>query len=282
MRKKVKKVKKAQTGTSTRAMASAISRIPAAQKAVAKSERQKKLRAAEIARVKAARASGAPSVKPERVTGGNSTMSSMENSTRFKNANVGKKSAFTQRLSDPNLGNPLKKKKTNIGKLKPITSRKSTKSGLEGLNLSNQKARDRKMKAKEAAAGKKVALKKQLKNASFGSAKRRNIYKQLGWKLDDTTKVKSAVTLKSDKIKNEKIAMPTAKKIKATAIKKAKPVSKSTKRAVKKITTLSKKKTAATAKGKTRKAKRIANRSARVIKRAVNKTARKAKRANKK
>ena len=39
MRKKVKKVKKAQTGT--RAMASAISRIPAAQKAVAKSERQK-------------------------------------------------------------------------------------------------------------------------------------------------------------------------------------------------------------------------------------------------
>ena len=127
MRKKVKKVKKAQTGT--RAMASAISRIPAAQKAVAKSERQKKLRAAEIARVKREIASGSrPAVKPERVTGGRSTMSSIENSTRFKNSNVGKKSKFTQRLSDPNLGNPIKKKPlklnkrlSNVSKVKPMT-----------------------------------------------------------------------------------------------------------------------------------------------------------------
>lgn len=258
-----KKVKKAQMGT--RAMTSAISKIPAAAKAAKAAARQKKLRAAEIARVKRERASGIrPTLKPERVTGGNSTMSSMENSTRFKNANVGKKSAFTQRLSDPNLGNPIKKKPlklnkrlSNVSKVKPMTDA--------------QKAADKKMRSK-------TALKNQLKTASFGSAKRRNLYKQLGWKLDDTTKVKSAATLKADPIKKEKIAMPTAKKIKATAIKKAKPASKSTKRAVKKITTLSKKKTAATAKGKTRKAKRVANRSARVIKRAVNKTARKAKR----
>ena len=95
-----KKVKKAQTGT--RAMTSAISKIPAAAKAAKAAARQKKLREAEIARVKRERASGSrPSVKAERVTGGRSTMSSMENSTRFKNANVGKKSAFTQTLSDP-------------------------------------------------------------------------------------------------------------------------------------------------------------------------------------
>lgn len=237
---------------------------------------QKKLRDAEIAKVKAARASGATSVNPERVTGGRSTMSSIENenSKRFKNANVGKKSKFKK--PDPKLSKPLnrkplnvRKKLSNVSKVTPMTPA--------------QKASSVKMKAKDAAAKKKTALTTQLKTAPNGSAKRRNLYKKLGWKLDATTKVKKPVaTLKAEKIKKKKTAMSTAKKVTVKAIKKAKPASKSTKRTLKKMGTLTKKRKVATAKGKTRKAKRISNRLARVTKRGVKRTARKTRRANKK
>jgi hypothetical protein len=233
---------------------------------------QKKLRDAEIAKVKAARASGATSVNPERVTGGRSTMSSIENenSKRFKNANVGKKSKFKK--PDPKLSKPLNRKPlnvrkelSNVSKVTPMTPA--------------QKASSVKMKAKDAAAKKKTALTTQLKTAPNGSAKRRNLYKKLGWKLDATTKVKKPVaTLKAEKIKKKKTAMPTAKKVTV----KAKPASKSTKRTLKKMGTLTKKRKVATAKGKTRKAKRISNRLARVTKRGVKRTARKTRRANKK
>lgn len=167
---------------------------------------------------------------------------------------------FEKIKSRSDLFSGTKRKPTPIGKLKPITAA--------------QKARDKAMKAKEKAAGVKFELKKQLKTAPNGSAKRRNLYKKLGWKPDATTQVKT-VTLKAEKIKKEKIAIPTANKVKATAIKKAKPASKSTKRTLKKMETLTEKRKVATAKGKTRKAKRISNRLARVTERGVKRTAKK-------